>query len=388
MLRSVPARRLAAEAGIVGLVTLPLTWVFLGLQHAYLDEPFTYRGDGLYYTMLARLLGHETTYFSSSHLGWPFGFQLYDSPETGDSFHLLLLRVLAAIGSPGFAVNAFYVLSFVLVAVVAHAALRLLGVRPVVAGAVALLYTFTPYHFARNVDHLFLTGYELVPVAVLLAIALLDGDTPLLKQDTAGSRWPHIAWRSGRTWWVVAGCVGLAVTGPYYFVFFLLLIGTAAIARSIGTWRWQPLVAAALMAGIGVGVFAVNLVPVVVYQAKHGDNANTIQRLPKETEVYGLRISQLFLPHQNHRIGPLNTISVESQQSPVVSEDGQQLGLLGSGALAVLLAVFVISAVARGRPGPAGWSVPAPSAWPSSGCWRWCAWWWAPSVACRTSCPG
>src|SRR5438477_491865 len=137
----------------------------------------------------------------------------------------------------------------------------------VVAGAVALLYTFLPYHFFRNETHLQLSMYFMVPFAVLIALGLLSDDPPLTRRTDDGG-W-RFAWRSRRTWLVLLAVALLASGGAYYFAFAMLLFTVAAGARALTGGGWRPVVAGAVLIGVGVGVFALNVSPSIVERIRH-----------------------------------------------------------------------------------------------------------------------
>src|SRR5215211_2339890 len=149
----------------------------------------------MYSAMVVKTIGRYGTYIHNPHLGWPFGQNLGDYPEGGDNLNWFLLAVGELLtGSVWAAINLFYVASFGAVAAAAHGVLRVLGVRRALAGAIALLYTFLPYHFFRNEGHLQLSMYFMVPVAVLIALWLMSEEPPLTRSDASG-RW-HLAWRN------------------------------------------------------------------------------------------------------------------------------------------------------------------------------------------------
>jgi phosphoglycerol transferase len=325
-----------------------LAGLVLGLWRARWGEPFNYGGDAPYYALLVRTMGRYGTYLTNPHLGWPFGLNLADYPEGGDNAHWAALAGLqAATGSAVAAINVFYVATFATTAATAHLALRYLGVRRVTAGAMALLFAFAPYHFARNESHLMLSSYAMVPIAVLLAVAVLRGDRLVLVPGRRG-----IAWRSGRTWAVIAAVVVLASTGSYYFVFGVMLIALAAAVRAIGSRSLRPVGTAAILIGLGLVTFTLNLLPSIMGRLSNGGNATVATRSAVETELYGLRVAELFVPRDNHRIGALASLAARSRvHTALPSEAGQQLGLVGAVGLVILLAVLV--ARVAGGPSPA-----------------------------------
>ena len=339
-------RVLALEATVVGVIAIAIVCALLSVWNAHWNEPFVYDGDAMYYAMVVRTIGRYGTYLHNPHLGWPFGQNLADYPEGGDNLNWFLLAVLQLLtGSVWAAINLFYVASYGAVAAVAHVVLRVLGVRRLIAGAVALLYAFVPYHLFRSVVHLPLSMYAMLPVAVLIALWLLSDDPPLTTRKEGGG-W-RFAWRSRRTWFVLAAVVLLASGGSYYFVFAMLLFLVAAVGAALAGGGWRPIVAAAVLVGCGVGVFAVNLGPSIIERIRYGSPAGVAARTPTETELYGLRISQLYAPRQGHRIAALADLADSSQGKVVPSERGQSLGVIGAVGLTIIVVAFVVSALRR-----------------------------------------
>ena len=323
---------------MVSLGTLIVVAVHLRLWRAAWREPWVRGSDADFYLMLARGLGEHGSYLHNANLGWPFGQNLADLPHGSDNLHLLALRLLALLaGGPGAAVNLFFIGTFAAVAFTSHLVLRKLGFSRLASGVGAFVYAFAPYHFLRGEGHLLLSGYEMVPVGVLLALALFDEPLPLLRAD--GRRGLDL--RVRRTWLVVVGAIALASTGPYYFVFSMMLIAIAAIFHSLNGGRWRPLFAAGLIIAISVATFAINVSPSLLNDLRHGRNTSVAHRSPFETETYGLKIFQLFVPREGHRIDLLRRASDKTLGTEAFfqSESGQQLGLLGALALIAILIV-------------------------------------------------
>jgi hypothetical protein len=347
---AVRLRVLAVEAGAVGLIAIAIACVLLSVWNAHWHEPFAYDGDAVYYAMVIKTIGRYGTYLHNPHLGWPFGQNLADYPEGGDNLNWFVLAVGQWLtGSAFTAMNLFFLASFGAVAGAAHVVLRLLGVRRVLAGAVGLLYAFLPYHLFRDEVHLQLSMYFMVPFAVLIAMWFLIDEPPLTRRTEDGG-W-RFAWRSRRTWLVLVAVALLASGGAYYFVFAMLLFAVAALARALTGGGWRPVVAAAVLIGVGVGVFALNVSPSIVERVRHGAAAG-VERTPTETELYGLRISQLYAPRTNHRVAALAQLADDSVGTVVPSEKGQQLGIIGALGLTLIVGMFLISALRRSG---AGW---------------------------------
>jgi phosphoglycerol transferase len=97
-------------------------------------------------------------------------------------------------------------------------------------------------------------------------------------------------------------------------------------------------------------VFVAVNAPTLAYWAEHGQNAVALDRPPGDSEKFGLKISRLVLPDEFHRVGFLGDIGEEGQRgSPVGSEPGQALGILGTiGFFTGVLAIFLHGLRRRG----------------------------------------
>lgn len=330
---AVSTRRLIAEATLAGLASLAAACLSLQIWRGSLRVPFSSAGDGAFYLMLTRALEQNGQYLSNPGLGYPTGQDLHDLPHGADNLNLLMLRVASFTGEPGLALNLFYLAGFFLVGAMMHVVLRRLGARRAVAVVVSVLFSVSPFHLLRGTGHVLLSAYYSVPLAVLLGLAILSDDPPL-------ARWRR--WRpviSGRDAWVIVACVVLASAGAYYAFFALLLIGVGGVVAAAARRTWRPAVSAVMHLSIIGVVFVANLVPSILYWRSEGSNPRVAHRYPSETEVFGLRISQLVVPRPNHRVDLLARAAARSRGGPIDTELGQNLGLVAGAGFVLLLGI-------------------------------------------------
>ena len=154
-------RHLALDSTVIGGLALLILAVVYRLWDAHLAIPFSYLGpnrsplvyapDAPFYLMMDKGAIDHGWFLTIPSLGYPFGQSLHDIPQGLDNLNLLVLQVLGWVfGNPFMAVNVFFLLTFVGIAVAAYLVLRRLGVSRLTGAAVALLYTFLPYHFAAG----------------------------------------------------------------------------------------------------------------------------------------------------------------------------------------------------------------------------------------------
>ena len=338
------ARRLSLEAALVGVAAFVASLPVLQYWQQPLGVPLDYEQDATFYLMLARSMKEHGWYLTNPELGAPYGQEMHDLALGGDNLNFLVQRVLLWFAEPATAVNVFFVLTIVTVAAVAHVVLRLLGVRRSVAAVIAIVYTFLPYHMVRRTPHVMLSSYALVPVAVLLALWVMSSSPPIVGDRTGW--WPGLR-REPRTWWVLGACVGLASTGSYYAVFAAFLLAVAGISAALARRSWRPLWSAGIGAAVIAAVTVLNTAPSILYWARHGTNLRVAHRLVQESEMYGLRIQQLFMPRMEHRNASAAEFAYRAWAGPVRSEPGQQLGIIAACGLAGLLVVAAVGLVRR-----------------------------------------
>lgn len=347
-------RRLALELLAVAVATVVILVPALRLWNADLHvpfvysqtekDPYSYAGDAPFYLMLSQGMYEHGTYLENPSLGWPHGQQLYDLPHGADNLNLLTIKALAtATGDPVAATNLFFLLTFVTVALSAYLVFRCLALSRLVAGSMALLYTFAPYHFARGTPHLLLSSYFMVPIAMLLVLRLASADPPLT--DERGR--PTV--REHQGWAILLACAGLASTGAYYGIMTIVFLAAVAPIVAVARRRWRPLVSAALMGAAITVVMAVNLSPSFVYWAQHGRAPDVSARFATETEINGLKITQMFVPAPGHFLYP-GVAARANRYSRVPSERGQQLGAVAAvGVIASMGSLFVLAFTDRRR---------------------------------------
>jgi hypothetical protein len=356
-------RALVVDAVLVAIAALVILVPVLELWDADIDVPlsyargdpgiYTFQPDALFYQMLVKD-GIDHAWFSTNpSLGAPFDQQLFDFPVSLDNLNLVGLKVLGTVtGSVGATVNIFFVLTFAAVAVSMLLVLRALGVSRAVAVVIALLYTYLPYHFARGVPHLFLSAYWIVPLGAYLVLRVASARPPFTTERDAsggGRDWRVRIWNRSGVLWLIA-CVALGSAGAYYAAFTLLFVAVLTAVDFLARRRTRVLASGAI-ALVAIGAVVVfNAAPNLVYMVVHGQDTAVVRRHPSETEFEGLKISQLVLPIEQHRVKALADLQEKSTKyTPTRSERGQQLGIIGAAGFGALIVILLV-AIRRVRP--------------------------------------
>ena len=317
-------------SGATFLSVAILTWV-MQLWRADLAILFDYVGDALFYSIQVKGVIDHGWYLHNSSMGVPLGLNLYDFP-LADNFHLLLIKVLS-LWTRDFAllVNLFFLLTFPLTALTSVFVFRRFALPDSLAIVGGVLFAFLPYHFLRGEAHLFYATYYQVPLMVMVILWVCQRE-PLFQND---QYLKSIA--------AVAICILVASGGIYYAffgAFFLLIAGAFAFFRHNSL---RSLVASVILLTVIFLGLVVNLSPNLTYIYRHGGNFDVIRRSPAQAEIYGLKMAQLLLPINDHRIPRLARLKEEyNRQAPLVNENSfASLGIMGSLGFLILIGWLV-----------------------------------------------
>lgn len=335
---------IATYAGAAAASLLVLT-VGMQLWRSRLAVPFAYGGgDDFFYLMLSKSLRDNGWVLTNRFLGMPDGLDLRAFPVT-ENGQLLVMKALAYLtASCGLTFNVYYLLTFPATVLTSLFVFRWFNVSVPSAVVGSLLYSFLPYHFIRGQGHLFLSGYYLVPLTVMVTVWICLG-IPLFHAEDGEGR---VTWRlrDRRTIGSIVVCALVACAGAYYAffaAFFLFVAGAIALWHG----RSRHAAAAGILLVVLFSVFVMNLGPNILYDSRHGSRIH--ERSAGEVEVYGLKITQLLLPVRGHVVGAMARFSeTYARRAPLVNENqSASLGIIGGFGFLVLIGLLAY----RGRLG-------------------------------------
>jgi phosphoglycerol transferase len=352
--RDMPASRVSLSdrrellfTAATGLLALLLLVPVLRLWELAWRVPLNYGADATFYLMIAKDAVRDGSYLTNGRLGAPFGQDLHDFPLGGDHLNIAVIEGLGLFtDDPALVVNVFYLLTYPCVAIAAVAVARKLGLSRPAAALCAVLFAMLPYHFVRAEDHLFLSAYVAVPVGTYFALATLGGRRLLVLADLRAH------WRMNGA--VVVGCILVGSTGLYYAFFSVLVLVAATLTAFVVRRDLAVLGSGLAVAGVIAAVVVVNLSPSIVHELRHGANPVALDRQPQESERFGLKLTQLLLPINDHRVSALAQRSQyydeTSGASAMDSESlSQSLGLIGTVGFFALLGAALAGTVASPR---------------------------------------
>ncbi|HEX2064590.1 MAG TPA: hypothetical protein VHE80_09240, partial [Acidimicrobiales bacterium] len=329
--------RTVEAALVVVAVAIPYAWMYRPWGGRW-RVPLFYFQDANFHAMLVQNMVLHGRWSSTPDLGAPFGQRLHDFPFGADQLHLVAMKALTVFTRDPFAVTSLYfALSFFLIALSAHVVLRTLGLRPLAAGAVAVLFAFLPYRFWHANARVLLAAYYAVPLGVLLIVWVVTDGIPVSSRGGTGTAWRDRAWRR-RVVAVTACVLVVGSASPYYGVFTICILAVVGVLEAVRRASGRPLLAAGVVALGIMFVMVANLAPSLAWRARHGPNPEAMHRTVWDAERYGLRFTQMFLPSERERLSEVLTIGPKARPTEP-GEDDAYLGVLGAAGLSMALVI-------------------------------------------------
>jgi hypothetical protein len=340
--------RLAWYAAAAALTVAYLTYNFR-LHHADLSVPLCQpRNDSVALLSLVRTVQEDGWPWLPSRLGAPGSAERYDYPLPEHAHYLTIRGLVWATGDPFLAFNLWCLLSYPVTAVCALAVFRAMRLSWPVGFALAVVYSFLPYHAGRVFSHTMLAYYHTVPLILLPTMWILVGRLPFFAPAGPDGRRP-IKLANATTAWTIVLCFVVATTSPYYAFFGCFFLAVAGMYRGLSEGSWRPLGAGIVTAVIVSAVGFACALPFVLAEREHGTNPAVARRHANEADVYCLKVTELVLPFGGHRVRALGHVTeVYNTEGIHVNENRDSvLGMVGVAGFLILLGRLLM---ARGGP--------------------------------------
>jgi phosphoglycerol transferase len=327
--------------GFVVAFCLGLESLLLGLGWTDLGVPYLYHYDYLYFSASVKGVLEHGWYLNNPNLGAPGTLAAYDYTGASNVDFLIIKCIGLFTSDWAKAMNLFYVVTFPLAAVSALAVFRHFKIPSPVAITGSLLFAFAPYHFLRLL-HITYTNYFFVPLVTMVLLWIVNEKLMIVYRDADSGKWRFNV-RPGISLASILIAVLVSGSGVYYAFFscfFLVIAGGMAFLnkRNTGVLFTSWILIGVICAGV-----ALQMVPSWIYKMKHGGNPLVTLFAPMETEKYGMKIAQLLLPVQEHRVPSLAQLRAWYDRTAPLSNENRYaaLGLAGSvGFLILLIGLF------------------------------------------------
>ena len=287
-----------SAAPILSLITF--AFLFQIWQIDLLKPIISYDSDALFSEFVFKTIIESGWFFTNNAVGLPHlensGFFLYDYPIYGDSFHFLLIKFLALFSSNTFLVtNCFFILTFPLVAFTSFVVLRSFKITFLTALLISNLFCLSPNRFFFG--------------AFFIGI---------------------FAATNGIYYGIYAGVI-------FIFAWFLSYLKNG---QCLNRYFANVIV---LCVSIGFILFCLH-VPSLIYWFSHGFNGSLANRDPYQSEMFSLKIVNIFLPVANHYLSYFRHVrDLFDTTLPIYEANFASLGIVGAGGFLFLLLLPIVN---------------------------------------------
>lgn len=288
-------------AGALCVFTLILLAIAYGYRiwHLDLNIPMAYYGaDDIHILVNAKMLETQNWVLSTDRLGAPYTTDLYDF--TANMMHnvdvITLKFFLIFTHNAAAAVNLTFLSTFFVTGLISYFVMRELNITHWVAVTTSSVFGVSSFMVMRGIEHIVLAECYFLPLSILLCFWIYERDEVF--------RFDKNFFKVKRNYLAILFVLLIANNGIAYYPFFTcFMLLVTAISKLLKTGKWRYVVRA-LVAVFGVCLFVVlSILPGVIYNHINGVNTAAISRGGfVESEYYGLKIIQLFLPIDGHGI--------------------------------------------------------------------------------------
>lgn len=341
------SRRTWLEAAAAAGVALVLSLVVFGPILGSLSGPL---GGG---DMLATYVNAENWggfgYSTSTHFGFPLGMNLNYSPNIDITENAFAGLVNVVSGSPFLGINLMLFLSFPLVAALAYLLMRLVSRGGPIAIALAVAFTFIPFHLGRGLGHTYLATLYGAMTGLALALVICLGVLP----DSLRKGTRH---RTISIVLLAALVISTAWSGLYYATFGIILGAAALVWRLVQGDPWRRLVAYAIpVASIGV-LAIIGFIPGAIALLGNPPDSPLSERTAYESVTFAGSLALALLPAPLSRLpflAPYNEFAGRAATGAPPYEN-TALTNYGTWITTACLVVFVVGWLVRARRGTVG----------------------------------
>lgn len=320
------------------LIILGMMYHLMDLGDMKLNIPMQYLGgDDMGVIVNAKMMVEQGWNMTSDRLGAPYSVQYYDF--TSSMMHnagLVIMKIFALITRDAAAtMNLSYLSIFFIAGIISYFVMRNLKVNCWVNALASSVFALSPYMLYRNIGHIVLTESYFVPLSILLCLWIYERDDVLVPDKNFFKRKINYV--------ALLFTFLIANNGIAYYPFFTCFIFmVTAVSKLVKTGKIKEGLRG-VIATVMVCFFVVlSILPGKIYTMTHGTNAAAIDRAGfEQAELYGMKISQLFMPVNGHGIYD-KYIDIYNENAFLVNENSTAyLGIIGMiGFIILMICLF------------------------------------------------
>lgn len=327
-------------ASFILMIVIILVMMFhlMELENCQLNIPLFYLGgDDMGVIVNAKQFTEQWWNLTCDRLGAPFTVQYYDF--TSSMMHnvgLFIMKIFAVIShDAAVAMNLTYLSIFFIAGIISYFVMKNIKINCWIASLASAVFALSPYMLFRNIGHIVLTECYFVPLSILICMWIYERDDVLTLDKNFFKRKINYV--------VLFFTFLIANNGIAYYPFFTCFIFmVTAVSKFAKTGRVKQGLRG-VIAVIMVCFFVVlSILPGKIYTLMNGSNAAAIDRSGfEQTELYGLKIAQLFMPLNGHGLYD-KYIDIYNENAFLVTENtSAYLGLLGMlGFIVLMICLF------------------------------------------------
>lgn len=328
-----------AFLSLISYLSLFISSFFLGFYllggfQVGFSVPLSYSDDGLFVLVYIKLLlgGHWN--LSSQDLAYPLGMNLCDFPgsDFGNRAFFIFSSLLTK--DPVVAFNLYAYLSFPITACATFFVSKKIGLTKFNSFALGILFAFSTFsiHRLMHFGHLVYMCNFVVPIFFYLGYLIYNYD--LGEKENKG-RWKKITL-------TVFVLILLSSFGVYYAFFGCLVLTGSGILGTVRFCNWRNFLISMVACCVVFIGFLINMLPTVINSIQNGKNNEIAVRNAGETDIYSLRLTQMLVPHSDHRIKLFRSVNKKYTETFTFINENKTsaLGLIGG--LGFLISIFVI----------------------------------------------
>ena len=348
--------RIALEAGISAVLAFVISLIVFGPLLSQLDVGWG--GGDMLSTYVNATDWGGLGYAPTTHFGFPLGMVLNYYPGIDVTQNAFAFIANAITGGTFLGINLLVVVSFPLVAALAYLVIRMTGLQGPLAIALAVAFTFIPFHWGRALGHTYLATLYSAVIGMALVLAIGSGTFERLAR-TGPTR------RRVFFWIVVAVMViTVAWSGVYYAAFTLILGGAALVWRIARRAPWRSIAIEVIPFASIVIVAVIGFLPSVLTVRGDRPLASLGERLPYESVIFAGNLAMALLPLPQSSLpgmGFYNNSVVEAIQAAPFGES-TAITNHGTWITSLALVIFLVGLLIRSRRSVAAASQPEPVA--------------------------
>lgn len=335
--------QIAVEAGLAAVIAFVLSLPVLGPLLSQLDEGWG--GGDMISTYVNAYVWGGVRFSVSDQFGFPLAMNLNYFPTSDITQNIFALIVNSVTGGTFTGINLLIVLSFPLVSALAYVVIRMTGLRGALAIALAVAFTFIPFHWGRALGHTYLATLYSAVVGLGLVLAIGSGMFSRLAAQSSRKR---------RLWFwlvIVIMMMTIAWSGIYYTAFTLILGAAVLLWRFAHRATWRTLGREVLpFAGIGF-LAVVGVLPSLLTTRGDPPLAQLAERLPYESVIFAGNVAMALLPLPQSQLPGMDFYNRQVVEAIQAAPYGESTVITNHGTWITSLAllVFVIGLVMRAR---------------------------------------